>query len=252
MKKFKTLLLTLAVLAISTTYAIAATSVNVKEQKAINQQTATVVKSNLEGDDLVFFNKFEELSTRYLNNFRTCEPIHVSQSIDLFGLKLSYKIDVNGWQNNKCGYMITGKIGGIGKDIREVFDIKISDEDIAKFEPIIRCDFTKEQLNILVDAVVANYTKRLTIMNELLQEPTEKYTTTSEKNKLTPEEEKLIKMIADGNACSVPNMNELLQNFNSTIKTQPATQPAAPSAKQTNNKKQEKTNNVINKPQLVE
>lgn len=251
MKNFKTLLLTLAVLAISATCVNAATSLNVKEQKAINQKTATVVKSNLEGEDLAFFNKFEELSTRYLNNFRNCEPIHVSQSIDLFGLKISYKIDVNGWQDNKCGYVLTGKIGGIGKDIREVFDIKISDEDIAKFEPIIKCDFTKDQLNILVDAVIANYNKKATIMSELLQDPTEKYSATSEKNKLTPEEEKLVRMIAEGKACSVPNMNELLQNLNSTTPVQPK-QPTTPSKTQTNNKKQNKTNNVINKPQLVE
>lgn len=248
MKTFKTLLLTLAILTMSTTCAIATTSVNVKEQKAINKKTATVVKSNLENEDLAFVNKFEELSTRYLNNFRTCEPIHVSQSIDLFGLKLSYKIDVNGWQNNKCGYVLTGKIGGIGKDIREVFDIKISDEDIAKFEPIVKCDFTKEQLNILVDAVVANYNKRLTIMNELLQDPTEKYTASLDKNKLTPEEEKLVKMIAEGNACSIPNMNEIIQNFSSTTNMQPVT----PSTNPSSNKKHEKTNNVINKPQLVE
>lgn len=248
MKTFKTLLLTLAILTMSTTCAIATTSVNVKEQKAINKKTATVVKSNLENEDLAFVNKFEELSTRYLNNFRTCEPIHVSQSIDLFGLKLSYKIDVNGWQNNKCGYVLTGKIGGIGKDIREVFDIKISDEDIAKFEPIVKCDFTKEQLNILVDAVVANYNKRLTIMNELLQDPTEKYTASLDKNKLTPEEEKLVKMIAEGNACSIPNMNEIIQNFSSTTNMRPVT----PSANPSSNKKHEKTNNVINKPQLVE
>lgn len=248
MKNIKTLLLTLAVLAISTTCVDAATSVNVKEQKAINQKTATVVKSNLEADDLSFYNKFEQLSTRYLNNFRECEPIHISQSIDLFGLKISYKIDVNGWQDNKCGYMLTGKIGGIGKDIREVFDIKISDEEIAKFEPIIKCDFTKEQLNILVDAIIANYNKKATIMSELLQDPTEKYTAASDKNKLTPEEEKLVKMIAGGKACSIENMNTLLQNFNSTTQMQ----PAAPSTSQSNNKKHEKTNNVINKPQLVE
>lgn len=247
MKKLATLLLTLAFLAITSSVAMASTTLNIKEQKNINQKTAKVVKSNLEADDLAFYNKFEELSSRYINNFRDCQQLHVSQSIDLFGLKISYKIDVNGWQDNKCGYMITGKIGGIGKDIREIFDIKISDEDIAKFEPIIKCDFTKDQLNILVDAVIANYNKKANIMSELLQDPTEKYSAITDKNKLTPEEEKLIKMIADGKACSIPNMNDLIQGFGATSQQTQAS-PATNNTKQ----KEEKTNNTVNKPQLVE
>ncbi len=66
-----------------------------------------------------------------LKIFRSCESLHMNQSIDLFGLKISYQIDVNGWVDNKCSYYMTGNIGGIGKDIREVFNVKATDETIA-------------------------------------------------------------------------------------------------------------------------
>ena len=55
--------------------------------------------------------KIDDLTGRYMNNMRECQPLHLHQYIDLFGLKISYKIDVNGWVDNKCAYSLTGNVG---------------------------------------------------------------------------------------------------------------------------------------------
>lgn len=66
---------------------------------------------------------------------------------------------MNGWVDNKCSLEMTGKISGIGKDIRDVFEVKISDDAIAKIEPFVKCNFTKDQMNIIVDAIIARNQK---------------------------------------------------------------------------------------------
>ena len=48
------------------------------------------------------------------------------------------------------------------------------------------------------------------IMAKMLQNPTDKYNEKLQ-NKLTPEEEKLVAMLASGTACSIPNLNELIK-----------------------------------------
>ena len=225
MKKLTSLLLILAVTIITGTNAMATKAVKIEEQKDINKTTAKTFKAGATSENMLFYNKFEMLSERYLNNFRECEPLHISQNIDFFGLKIGYKIDINGWTDNKCGYTLTGKISSLGKDIREVFDINIPDEDIAKFEPIVKCDFTKAQLNILVDAVVANYNKKTEMLvSQILKDPADKYNEKNQ-NKLTPEEEKFIAMLTKDNVCTIPNLNELIQQMSNTVPAQPVNKP---------------------------
>lgn len=193
----------------------------IDEQKAVNKNAAEQVQASSKAAEQYAIEKVNMISERYLNNFRQCEPLHINQSIDLFGFKLSFKMDINGWVDNKCSYYLTGKIGGLGKDLREVFEIPVSDEDISKIEPIVECKFTKEQLNILVDAIVARNEKNMVQINNLLKESTPEYLdddgSAAKKDKMTPEEEKLVQMLLTGNACTVPNMNELMQNFSAIV-----------------------------------
>lgn len=189
-------------------------SPNIEEQKSINKNAVEQAQSKPVITPNMFEEQFNALGARYMNNFRQCEPLHVSQYLDIFGLKIGFKLDINGWVDNKCSYEIKGRIDGIGKDIREVFNINIEDEAISKIEPIIKCDFTKDQLNILIDGMIArNETKEQ--LKDMLQEPSEKYI--AQKTKVSEAEEKMHKMIVESNACTIPNMNELMQNFSNLM-----------------------------------
>lgn len=184
---------------------------NVTVQKTVNQNSAEEMNTKSATYEKFALEKVNQLTERYLYNFRNCEPVHVNEYLDIFGLKLSFKLDINGWTDNKCGYQITGNVGGLGKDIREVFEVKVSDEAIAKIQPIIECNFTKDQLNILVDAILARQEQNMIQISQMLENPDKKYDYS--KKKLTPEEEALIQMFASGNVCTIPNMQELMQQF---------------------------------------
>ena len=214
MKKITNLILAIAVIMTlqNTTNAIQTKAV--AEQNKINQNTAKQAK--IMTDEVAnssFDKKFETLSEKYINNFRTCEPLHINQYWDDFGLKFGFKLDITGWNADKCSYNFTGKFDSLGKDIRDVFEIPISDEVISKFEPIIKCDFTKEELNILVDAIIARNKRNQDQINRILKNPDDLYSIAMKKEKLTPEEEKLIKVLVGGKACTIPNQQELMKTF---------------------------------------
>ena len=110
---------------------------------------------------------------------------------------------------------MTGNIGGIGKDIREIFDVKASDETIAAIKPELKCNFTQSQLNVLVDGFIAVQERKMAEATEasLSAEKSLAY----KKTKLSPAEEKLVAMFVTENVCTVPNKDELMEQFNKLI-----------------------------------
>lgn len=218
MKKLKSLLIISALLVSIPTVTNAMQTKAVKEQQAVNKNSAQQMQKMSDKNELFTVDqKIDILSKKYLNNFRTCEPLHISESMDIFGLKISFQVDINGWVNNKCSYYMTGNIGGLGKDIREVFNINqsITDEQIAKFKPVIECNFSKAELNTMVDAFVARSERNTTQIAQMLEKPNKKYNDSIQK--LTPEEEKLVQMITTGNVCKIPNSSELMEQFSQFI-----------------------------------
>lgn len=218
MKKLKSLLIISALLVSIPTIANAMQTKAIKEQQAVNKNSAQQMQEMTDKNELFTVDqKIDILSKKYLNNFRTCEPLHISESMDIFGLKISFQVDINGWVNNKCSYYMTGNIGGLGKDIREVFNINqsVTDEQIAKFKPVIECNFSKDELNTVVDALVARRERYTTQIAQMLEKPNKKYNDSIQK--LTPEEEKLVQMITTGNVCKIPNSSELMEQFSQFI-----------------------------------
>lgn len=218
MKKIKSLLIISALLLSIPTATNAMQTKAVKEQQAVNKNSARQMQEMTDKNELYTVDqKIDILSKKYLNNFRTCEPLHISESMDIFGLKISFQVDINGWVNNKCSYYMTGNIGGLGKDIREVFNINqsVTDEQIAKFKPVIECNFSKDELNTMVDAFVARSERNTTQIAQMLEKPNKKYNDSIQK--LTPEEEKLVQMITTGNVCKIPNSSELMEQFSQFI-----------------------------------
>lgn len=218
MKKLKSLLIISALLLSIPTATNAMQTKAVKEQQAVNKNSARQMQEMTDKNELFTVDqKIDILSKKYLNNFRTCEPLHISESMDIFGLKISFQVDINGWVNNKCSYYMTGNIGGLGKDIREVFNINqsVTDEQIAKFKPVIECNFSKAELNTMVDALVARRERNTTQIAQMLEKPNKKYNDSIQK--LTPEEEKLVQMITTGNVCKIPNSSELMEQFSQFI-----------------------------------
>lgn len=218
MKNLKSILIISALLVSIPTATIAMQTKAVKEQQAVSKNSAQQMQEMTDKNELYTVDqKIDILSKKYLDNFRTCEPLHITETMDIFGLKISFQVDINGWVNNKCSYYMTGNIGGLGKDIREVFNINqsVTDEQIAKFKPVIECNFAKDELNTMVDAFVARNERNTTQIAQMLEKPNKKYSDAFQK--LTPEEEKFVQLITTGNVCKIPNTSELMDQFSQLI-----------------------------------
>ena len=216
MKNLK-ILVTIAALIIGAQITTAIQPVSINEPQLVNEDVAIQARKNNEEINRFSSEKLDLLAKRYKNNMRECVPFHFNQYIDFFGLKLYFNIDINGWIDNKCEYKITGQIQSIGKDIREVYEIKVSDEQIAKFKPIIECHFDKTQLNVLVDGLFSTSPSSKSTISKMLESPEKKLNRNS--TKLTPEEERLASMMMTENVCKVPNKDELMKQLEELMKT---------------------------------
>lgn len=207
----------LAALIIGAQITTAIQPVSINEPQLVNEDTAIQARKN--NDDMNKFSseKLDILAQRYKQDMKECVPFHFNQYIDFFGLKVYFNIDINGWINNKCEYKLSGQIKSIGKDIREVYEIKISDEQIAKFQPVVECHFDKTQLGIFVDGLLSKSSESKSTISKMLESPEKKLSKSS--TKLTPEEERLATMIMTENVCQVPNKEELMKQLEELMKS---------------------------------
>lgn len=209
---------TLTILALSMTIigtlpiSYALTTGQIDNQKDINHETVTQILNKKANKDAIWDAKANDLTNRYYNNIKTCEPAHFDQYIDFFGLKISIKADINGWIDNKCNYTFSGKIGGLGKDIKEVFEVNIADQTINKFEPKFECNFTKSDLENIVTVIKEASASDNEIISQTLQSPEKKYSKNNT-HELTKNEEKLLSTLTNGKTCKLLNKDELMNNF---------------------------------------
>ena len=217
MGKMKFLVLASALMLAVPTIAGAIQTNSIDVATDVNQDTAVQLR---DAGSAAAVDTLTTLVDRYMTNFRTCEQIHIKHSTDLFGLKINYQFDIDGWVDNKCAYYMTGNIGALGNDIREVFEIKASDELVAKIKPDIRCNFTREQLDLLVDGFIAAQERK---GSEKLSRMEGK--TSTGRTKLSPAEEKMMEMLMSSGACSLTNQEELMQHFSELMGTFPKTTP---------------------------
>lgn len=212
MKKILTVLALGALMFGTQSISNALTSTKVDDQKGMNQETVNQIMTRKQAKSAQDEAIVMELAKRYINNLRTCEPLHFNQHLDIFGFKMDVNIDINGWVDNKCNYSLNGKVGGFGKDLKEVLGISVSDEAVSKVEPKIECNFTKQDLDIVVDALIASNNRNEVAVSNILKSPEKKYSQNN-KPQMTPEEEKLIMLLAGGEACKIINKDELFKNF---------------------------------------
>lgn len=207
----------LAALVISSQVSTAIQPVSINEPQLVNEDVAIQARQNNENLNRFSTEKLDILAQRYKQDMKECVPFHFNQYLDFFGLKVYFNIDINGWIDNRCEYKISGQIKSIGKDIREVYEIKISDEQIARFQPVVECHFDKTQLGIFVDGLLSKSSENKSAISKILESPEKRLGKNS--TKLNSEEEKLATMIMTENVCQVPNKDELMKQLEELMQT---------------------------------
>ncbi len=152
------------------------------------------------------------LTPEMINDLRTCKPYNEKFDFEIIGINISFRIKIDGWTDGKCTYHMSGKVNSLGKEIRETFGLTIPDKTIAQFEPKVMCGFDKDQLGVLVDAIVEEDKRNIAQLNGMLKNPDPEFLMQSSQD-LTPQEQKLVDMIVEQNVCTIVNQDELIKLF---------------------------------------
>lgn len=158
--------------------------------------------------------KFESALTSFL---KECKPYEENIDVDIFGINFTINIKSDGMVNDKCSYALSGKINSISESTRDEYNIYIPNSEISEIEPKIKCDFTQEQLALLIDTIADKSgdftTGGASIKNAIYKQKSKQ---------LSTNDEKVISMFEKGNVCSITNKEELIQQISkldlSTIK----------------------------------
>ena len=153
-----------------------------------------------------------DLTPEMINDLRTCKPYNEKFDFEIIGINISFRIKIDGWTDGKCTYHMSGKVNSLGKEIRETFGLTIPDKTIAQFEPKVMCGFDKDQLGVLVDAIVEEDKRNIAQLNGMLKNPDPEFLMQSSQD-LTPQEQKLVDMIVEQNVCTIVNQDELIKLF---------------------------------------
>lgn len=210
MKKFVSIFFVIALMFGIQNISNAIQTGHIEKQKELNKTTAIQANSTNKSLSNTFDKQMIDLAERYTSNFRACEPFHFSNSLDVFGFKTFFKFDIDGWQENKCYYNITGNLNRLGKDIREVFNINLPDEKISQIKPQIQCKFTQENLNTLVDWFIEKNdpNDEVSVRNILklnLKANNKKNTKISD--------EEIIQLVSNPQVCTILNKEELIRQM---------------------------------------
>ena len=157
-----------------------------------------------------------KLTDEIIDDLRSCKPQDEKYNFDIFGLNLSFRINIKGWKNEKCEYHMSAKVNSLSEDFRKSFGITVEDKKISKIEPKVECGFTKEQLNLLVDAVIEEDKRNVEQVNKLLKDPNAALELNNS-NELTPSEKQLMDMLSQGEVCTIVNMDELIKQFSELV-----------------------------------
>lgn len=157
-----------------------------------------------------------KLTDDIIKDLRSCKPQDEKYDFDLFGLNLSFRINIKGWVEDKCEYHMSAKVNSLGEEFRKSFGINVEDKKISQIVPRVECAFTKKQLNLLVDAVVEEDKRNVEQVNKLLNDPNAVYDIPSN-NELTPSEKKLMDMLSQGEVCTIVNIDEVVQQMSELL-----------------------------------
>ena len=69
-------------------------------------------------------------------------------------------------------------------------------------------------MNTIVAALLARQEQNEVLVSQLLESPEKKYTA---KKQITPEEEQLMALFTNGQACKILNKDELMNNFSELL-----------------------------------
>ncbi len=86
-------------------------------------------------------------------------------------MDFAFNITIAGWVNNKCRVDFIAQSTGINSLFESLYGVSPSQAQISTFEPKIKCEFTKQQLERVGDSILQEEERNRGARNNMLKNP---------------------------------------------------------------------------------
>ena len=148
----------------------------VQIQRRLNPQTHQQVQQNKRNNGkytpiINNYNQNKKTGDKLSDNVRMCKPYTETLNTDVSGLNFKFKVSIEGWVNNKCRLNFIAQSTGISDTFKQIYGVDSSMASIFTFEPKIRCEFTKQQLESVGDSILQENERNAGATNNMLKNP---------------------------------------------------------------------------------
>lgn len=152
-------------------------------------------------------------SNKLVEKVKMCTPYTESLQTEIAGMDFLFNIKISGWIDNKCRLDFVAKSTGVNDIFKSLYGIDASQATISTFEPKVRCDFTKQQLEAVGDSILQENARRAGATNNMLKNPRD--INLPSYNDMTKSDMALLDILSRQNACKVLNVDNSSELFNS-------------------------------------
>lgn len=151
--------------------------------------------------------------TRLSRNVKNCRRYSESLDSDVSGVAFNFKIDILGWQDDRCIVNFAAKSEGITSMFEAINGIDPSRAKIQIFEPKVRCEFTKQQLERVGDSILQEEERSSNLNVNMLKDPSS--ITLPKLSELSGSDAALMDVLLNDRACTILNAPDSNAMFNS-------------------------------------
>lgn len=152
-------------------------------------------------------------NSKLADSVKMCKPYSETLDSNVAGVNFNFKVKIEGWVNNKCRLNFIAKSTGINEMFSSLYGFDSSQATIMTFEPKIRCDFTKQQLNYVGDSILQEEERNSGRGGKMLKNPSEIQIPTF--GSLSESDSKLMNVILNDRACTILNAQDSNNIFES-------------------------------------
>lgn len=105
------------------------------------------------------------------DSVKMCKPYTETLNTDVSGLNFKFKVSIEGWVNDKCRLDFIAQSTGISDTFKQIYGVDSSMASIFTFEPKIRCEFSKQQLESVGDSILQENERNAGATNNMLKNP---------------------------------------------------------------------------------
>lgn len=140
---------------------------------------------------------------RLADSIKMCRPYSETLDSNVGGVNFNFKVKIAGWVNNKCRLDFIAQSTGINQMFTSLYGVDPSDATVMTFEPNVRCDFTKAQLQSVGDSILQEDERNKGARNNMLKNPSD--IDLSALSNPSESDAKLLDIILKDRACTILN-----------------------------------------------